>query len=68
VFSHDRAVYEQQLARAHRALYVARGRAEDMRDDGSVHDLDLILVEVTRLADASLRGKLRVPTGQGRLL
>lgn len=54
VYSADRARYEQNLAAAHRAVFFARNKAVDLGDEGAEHDLDAILRELTRLAQASL--------------
>jgi hypothetical protein len=51
-----RARYETQLAHAHRNLYFAMARAEDMGDAHAAEDVASLLLEVTRLAQASLSG------------
>lgn len=67
MYSKDRAIYESCIARAHRALWQAEQAAERMRDEGAVSDLRMLQVEVTRLQNASLSGKVRVPKGQLKL-
>lgn len=60
MYSKSRAEYESALSRAHRALYVACEAADDCRDEGAADDCRQLLKEVTRLAEASLKGKLKV--------
>lgn len=55
----QRAKLESELARAHRALYYAEEAAEALSDFGMQEDLKMLLKEVTRLGEASLRGKAR---------
>jgi hypothetical protein len=52
-----RARYEFALAAAHRQLFNASQRADEMHDEGAGDDLAQLLREVSRLADASLRDK-----------
>jgi hypothetical protein len=58
-YNANRARYESSLARAHRALYYAQEAAEELRDPGAADDCAQILREISRLADASLKGKAR---------
>lgn len=60
-YSRERAVYESQLAVAHRALWRASEAASEMRDEGAEHDVVQVIKEVTRLAQASLKGKIKTP-------
>lgn len=67
-YSSERARIESALARAHRALWQVRESAEVIHDEGLEHDADLLMREVQRLSEASLRGKLRKPlAGQMRI-
>lgn len=57
-----RARYEFALAAAHRQLFNASQRADELHDEGAGDDLAQLLREVSRLAEASLRDKaLRKP-------
>jgi len=56
-YSINRAAYEAALAAAHRALWRAGIAAEQLGDEGAAQDVDQLLKEVTRLAEASLKGK-----------
>lgn len=67
-YSTDRARYESELARAHRAIFNARNTALDMNDISAEQDLDQLLREVTRLAQDSLRPHKRPYRGQMRLV
>jgi hypothetical protein len=58
-YTSDRARFESELAKAHRALTYARDAAERLQSSGDVEDLVQIRNEVTRLAEGSLRGKAR---------
>jgi hypothetical protein len=64
--STHRAAYEKALAAAHKWLWVAGQRAEQLGDEGAEEDLLQISKEVTRLAQDSLNGHRRtkppVPT------
>jgi hypothetical protein len=64
--SYDRAKYETRLASAHRALFYATAQAEQMGDDGAAEDLRQIAREIQRLAEASLKGKVK-PQMKGQL-
>ena len=55
-YSLQRAGMEAQLAAAHRALYRALNFAEEGGIYGAVEDIDLLLGEVTRVAQCSLKG------------
>ncbi len=58
---------ESALARAHRALNDAHTAAELDGNYGAEHDLELLLVEVARVAEHSLKGSAkpaRVLNGQ----
>ena len=70
-YSVQRAGMEAQLAAAHRALYRALNFAEEGGIYGAVEDIELLLQEVTRVAQCSLKGfsnsrelkgKLELPT------
>lgn len=66
----NRARIESELAKAHRALYYAQEAAEREGDVGLEEDLRQLLVEVTRIAERSLRGPARAGSsmrGQLRL-
>lgn len=65
--SQARSRYEQSLATAHRAIYRAIDQAEQLGDQGAEHDCHQILKEIQRLAEASLRGKVRPMRGQAEL-
>jgi len=58
-YDSNRARIEHCLARAHRALFDAKNAAELAGDSTLYLDLQMLEVEVTRLAEASLRGKAR---------
>jgi hypothetical protein len=65
----NRARYEEALSRAHRSLWVAEQIAQRAGWDGATNDLQMLLVEVTRLASDSIRAKgpAKVMKGQMRL-
>lgn len=58
-YTPQRAIYETQLARAHRALYKAAAAADALNDLGAEEDCHGIMAEVLRLSEDSLRGKPR---------
>jgi hypothetical protein len=66
-YSRARAVMEDRLAAAHRALHTAASAAEEMHDDGAAEDIYQILKEVSRVAEASLRDKPRRSKIKGQL-
>lgn len=59
VGSIHRAQLEVSLARAHRAINNAKTSAEALNDYSMYLDLQMLEVEVTRLAEASLSDKKR---------
>lgn len=58
-YSQNRAIYEHQLALAHRALWRAQEAAVEMGDHGGEQDCAQLLVEVNRVAEKSLKGSPR---------
>lgn len=69
VGSIHRASLEANLARAHRAISSAKQNADDLADDGMYLDLQMIEVEIVRLAEASLKDrKLKGSVVPGRML
>lgn len=61
MYGEHRAEIESNLARAHRALVNAKNAADAAGDSTLWLDLCQLEVEVTRLAENSLRGKARRP-------
>lgn len=59
MYGEHRAEIEANLARAHRALVAAKNAADAAGDSTLWLDLCQLEVEVTRLAENSLRGKAR---------
>ena len=59
MYTAHRARIESQLAKAHRAVTEAMTAAEMDGDVTLGLDLQMLQVELTRLAEASLRGKAR---------
>jgi hypothetical protein len=53
----NRATMEAELARAHRALVHAKQAADRIGDNGAYLDIQMLEVEITRLAEASLKDK-----------
>lgn len=56
-----RAQFEESLARAHRALWTAKNRAEALGEFGACMDLQQMEVELVRIAEGSLKGKMHRP-------
>ena len=67
-YSQNRAIYEHQLAIAHRALWRASEAAEEMGDGGAEHDCQQLLKELGRVAEHSLKSNPRArPQLKGQL-
>jgi hypothetical protein len=64
--SQQRSAYEKGLARAHRALYWAQKRAEELGDDGAVEDLTALLSHLSTMMQDSIADKRR-PRRQAQL-
>jgi hypothetical protein len=60
-YSFDRATLESSLARMHRSCNIAKTAADRLGEDGLWLDLQQMEVEITRLAEDSLRGSKRGP-------
>lgn len=59
-YDKSRATVEASLAKAHRAIVAARVAADGTNDHHLYLDLQMLEVEITRLAENSLRGKARM--------
>lgn len=57
--SRQRSAYEEGLARAHRALYWAMSRADEMEDQGAVDDLLALQAHLHVMLEDSLKGRKR---------
>lgn len=66
-YSADRARYETELSKAHRALYNAERLATELNDDGAAQDCGSLTREITRLAQDSLGPKRRKPQIRGQM-
>jgi len=64
--STSRSRYETQLARSHRSLYWAMQVAEELGDEGAVHDCKAILLEIARLTEDSLKNGSRASRARAR--
>jgi hypothetical protein len=64
VYGTERAAYEGALARAHRALWEASLHSFNAGDEGAATDCEQLQREVSRLAEASLKGNLRRPVSR----